>query len=405
MSRRWCLPVAALLWAASVSAEPITLEQALARAAEVSTAIQLQELSSEAAEAGWLADPEAGTPSLRLGVRDLEVPTAANPVPGDPEFVARLRMPLPRPWDLDAAAKLGRATVAREDAQLEGVRADLRDAVTRRFHALPLLRDEVAQAAELARLRDAHTEAVAERRSEGLATALDWLASEEDRRDADDRRANRLADLQGLEAELRLLLQWPVDEPLELVAVDQSPRVLAPTPTLAELVASAEARDPGVREADAEIARAEARLHRLQLRSLPWLDWAQGGAILKANRPTAFEVGVAVDIPVYMWGATRTRAASQEVASAKLTARDARTAAEQRLARRLRSVAAARERWEVERTHRDAVRGTAEPLIELADPLVAIELRARLLQAELRVLSAYAALVEELDRLDAEAAR
>ena len=209
MSPRVFLFALTALLATPAAADPLTLEQALARAEEVSAEVQLQALSSESAEARWLADPRAGAPSIRVGVRDLDVPTELEPDPGNPEVVTRLRFPFPRPWDLATAADQGRATVAREDAELEGIRERVRLDVTTRFHAIPLLRDSVEAAGRLTEIRAAHLVLVEQRRAEGLATALDWLDSEEERRDADERQAARLADLEAAEAELRLLLQLP----------------------------------------------------------------------------------------------------------------------------------------------------------------------------------------------------
>lgn len=394
-----------LLLASTATAEPLTLEAALARAEEVSTAVQLQQLSSESAEAQYLSDPRAGAPSLRVGLRDLDLRTAANPDPSPVEVVTRLRFPFPRPWDLSAAATLGKATVAREEAELEGIREGLRGAVIRRFHAFPLMQQAVQSAEQLTELRGRHVQLVAERRDEGLATALDWLESEEERRDADDARASRAARLESTEAELRLLLGWPVDEPLELIASETETRAAQEIPTVETLREGLAARDPNVSEAEAEIRRAQARLRRLQLSALPWLDWAQGGAVFKRDTPVSFEVGVAIDVPIYMWSAARTRAASQELSSAKLKLDDARQVAEQQLARRLRGAAAAKERWSVEKAHLDAITTHATPLLELADPLLKLELQSRLARAELRVLSALTDLVDALDRLDGEAHR
>ena len=403
---RWaCLGVCLSLSAGPALAEPLTLAQALARAQEVSTELKLQELSSESAEARWLADPRVGAPSVRLGLRDLDVPTAINPTPGDPEVVTRLRIPFPRPWDLAAAAEQGVATVAREDAELDALRENLDEAVTRRFHALPLLDDAVTLATALTDLRAQHAALVAQRRAEGLATALDWLDSEESRRDADERRASHVAERMSVEAELRLLLAWPVDEPLKNVATDQSARTSAPPLTAQALREGLETRDPDVREADAEIARAEARLRRDRLASLPWVDWAQGGAVFKRDRPTSFEIGLAIDVPIYLWSANRTREARHELASARLEREQTTAEVAQRLARRVRAAAAAAERWEVEKAHQTAVVENAVPLLEVADPLLKVELRARIARAELRVLLAYAELVAELDRRDAEAHR
>ena len=164
-------------------------------------------------------------------------------------------------------------------------------------------------------------------------------------------------------------------------------------------------RDPRVHEARAEISKAEARLRKLQLRSLPWLDWAQGGAVFKANEPVSFEVGVAIDVPVTMWSAARTRAASQELAHAKLRLADAKAVAEQQLASQVRDAFAAQQRWEVENAHLASITEQATPMMALADPELQLELSARLDRARLRVLSALTKLVQELDELDGEAHR
>ncbi len=381
-----------------IAAAPLTLDAALARAEEVSVAVQLQELSSEAAEARWLADPRAGAPSLRIGARDIYAATALEPHPDPPEVAARLRFPLPRPWELHSAARQGQATVAREDAELASIRNRVRLAVVRGFHALPLLRDAAAKAERLVELRREHRVVVEQRRIEGLATALDWLDSEEERRDADDLRAAWLARAEGAEAELRLRLQWPAEQALELAPEDLS-RWADAAPTAED---SSEP-SPEVQEAEAEVDRAEARLRRGRLRSLPWLDWVQGGAVFRPDGRVGFDVGVAIDLPIYMGSPARTRAAAQELSSAELQLDAVRRSTQQRRDRRRRLAAAARQRWVVETVHLASINEHAEPLMELADPVLHIELSARVVRAELRVLSAFAKLVDERDRAEAAA--
>jgi len=395
------LAIAALLAAPALAlADPITLEDAIARAQQLDQQVQLQALSSEAAEARVLADPRAGSPSLRLRVSDLDTRTALQPTPRDPEYTARLRMPLPRPWELAAAARQGAATVAREDAELDALKDDVRLAVTERARALPLLRQAVATATTIVELRTEHVELVARRRTEGLATALDWLESEERRRDADDRRAAQRAELHAVEAELRALLQWPLDEPLEVLVGDPDARAAAPIPALDALMRPTSELAAG-REATAEVARAEARLQRKRLDALPWIDWLQGGATFQDDAPVSFDVGLAIDVPIYLWSPARTRAAAQEVESARLELSALERANTDLLDRRRRAAVAAQERWRVEQAHRDAVTTEAQRLVELAEPILQLELQARIARAELRVLLALTDLSKRLDRLEA----
>lgn len=402
---RALLIAAALLLASAASAEPLTLEQALERAQTASVELRMQTLSVEAAESSWLADPRAGSPSIRVRARDLSL------TPNDPnttdrwDIVTRLRMPLPRPWDLDTARVQGEATAARERAQLSDQQADLRLAVKSRFELLPLLHDAADTAQELTATWSRHRELVAQRRVEGLSTALEWLDSEEEHRDADDDRAVRTSEVATVEAELRRLLDWPEDQPLEVLPTDLQARAEAPVPTIDGLLEGLLDRESAVAEADADLLRAEAQLQRERLRSLPWLDWVQGGVVTGPNSEPNFEVGVAIDVPIYYWSAARTREALRDLQSARIRTEEVRERARDGVVRRLRDVEARRERWLVEQRHRQVLREQAAPLMELADPVLKIELEARLVRADLRVQLALADLVVELNRLEAASAR
>ncbi len=376
-------------------AAPLSLQDALDRATGRSLDVQLQSLSTEEAEASWLADPRAGSPSVRLGLRNLD-PTA---VALDPEVVARLRMPLPRPWDLATAAQQGRATVEREQAELSAVEQELNEAVTTRFHALPLLRDAAAVAGELSALRTQHLALVQDQRTAGLATAIDWLESEEERRDAADNQAARDAEVRKVEAELRWLLGWPDGEVLELAASDVDALMAAPLPELEEHVRLELERAPRLAEARAEIDRAAARLSRLQLQVLPWLDWLEAGVVDSASKAAEIQLGVAIDVPIYQWSPDRTRAASRELAGAKLRLEEVEERVAERARRQRRDVTEARDRLAVARAHLQAIEEAAGPLVPLADAVLRVELEARILRARLRERRAVTQLVAELDRL------
>jgi outer membrane protein TolC len=402
---RVLLIAAALLVASTAAAEPLTLEQALARAEEVSVDLRVQTLSVEAAESSWLADPRAGSPSIRVRARDLSLTPNDTNTTDRWDIVTRLRLPLPRPWDLETARVQGQATAARERAQLSDQQADLHLAVKSRFELLPLLRDAATTAEELTSIWARHRELVAQRRMEGLSTALEWLESEEEHRDADDDRAVRTAELVVVEAELRTLLAWGEQDALEVNRTDLFARADGPLPGTDELLVGLLEREPSVREADADLRRAEAQLRREQLRSLPWLDWMQAGVVTSPFDEPSFEVGVAVDVPIYYWSPARTRGALRDVQAARIRTEDVRARAVEGVTRRLRQAEARRERWLVERRHRDVLAENAEPLIELADPLLKIELEARMTRADLRVQLSLADLIVELNRLEAAAAR
>ena len=228
-----------------------------------------------------------------------------------------------------------------------------------------------------------------QRRIEGLSTALDWLESEEERRDADDDRAVRMAAAARVEAQLRALIAWPADEALELDRIDTS--AVTETPGLAEeeLLDGLVDRDPDVAEARAEVRRAEARLSRSKLEGVPWLDWVEGGVGSMNGDPIAAEVGIAIDVPIYYWSRTRTREAAADVRAAQLRLADTEARAARRVVTARRTAGASLARWRVEQHHREVLLENSAPLMELADPLLKIELESRMVRAELRVQLAF----------------
>ncbi len=379
----------------------LTLEQAIAEAEATSDRLRLQAVSVRAAASAPLADPRAGSPSLRVGVRDLEGSGGDYGTPGDPEFTARARIPLPRPWDLATATKQGKATVEREEAQLAAIRHGLRLDVTRLFHALPLLDEALDVADRLAAVTADHLALVTARRAEGLSTELEWLDSEEERRDADDDRAALRSDLHRTSSVFAAMLGRPTNEDIEIAPVDVEARALAPLIAEEALMGDLVTRSYELAQADADIERATQRLMRVKLRGLPWLDWFQGGVVLKAdNRPT-WEVGAAIDIPFTLWGPARSREAELELEGAHIRREAAQRRVEADARDKLRDAAAARDRWLVEREHLQALNDHAEPILGLADPLVKLQLQARIVRAELRTQLALITLVQRLDRLDA----
>ncbi len=392
----WLWPVLlGLLSVGPAQAEPLSLRSALDRTAAVSPGLKLQQMAVETAEADGLESPQVGDPSIRIRVRDLGIEGE------QPELVARARVPLPRPWELVSSRALARATAEREEAQLEQMRRALRLAVTSRFHQLPLLRQAVEVSERLVEAREEHLQVTSLRREEGLSTVLQWLESEEERRDADDARAARMRDLREVEAELRLLLDWPSDDPLELITADIVSRVSRGLPTEEELLEGVLGTTPEIAEARADATRARTRLTRQHARAIPWVDWAQGGLVLQDDSSLAFEVGVAVDIPVFRWTRSRTRSAKLDLDGAELRVADAERRAKERVIRRRRDVVAARDRWEVEREHRAAVTEQVGPLLETEDRLLRSEVAARLARAELREILALRSLTLQVDQLDA----
>jgi outer membrane protein TolC len=382
---------------------PLTLDLAIAEAEATSDRLRLQQVSVQTAASASLADPRAGSPSIRLGVRDLEGSGgdfADNP--RDPEFVARARIPLPRPWDLVTATRQGTATVEREEAQLGAVLAQLRLDVTRLYHSVPLMRDAVDTADRLFTTWTKHLDLVERRQTAGLSTEFEWLESEEERRDADDDRASLRSALRRAEAEFAVLLGRPTDAHLDIPrADDYETRAVAPLPPEERLIKHQSEGSFSILEARADIKRAEQRLLRIKLRGLPWLDWFQGGVVLKPGARPSWEVGAAIDVPFTLWGPARSREGELELKSTRirLEAVERRTRAD--VLERLRVVVAAQNRWQVERNHHNDLREHAEKIKDLVDPLLGLELEARETRAELREKLALITLIRRLDRLDA----
>jgi outer membrane protein TolC len=396
--------------AAPMGAPPagdLSLDVALQRAEEASLDFQRQALRVEAESGGWRADARTGDPSLRVAVRDLERPSA---IADAPEVVARLRLPVPRPWDIAAGVAAGKASRAREEAELENARSRLHLAVTWRFHALPLLRQASEAAAARVEAEERLVELVALERAEGLATELDWMQAEEELRDALEDQARLAAQVREVEAELSLLVAWPASRPLELATEDPSARADAALPT----TEGGGPRWTGAAEPRARVARAQARLRRRQLRDVPWFDWFQAGAVFgfanpslgqQPPPPTRFEVGLSLDLPIYRWGKGSTRDDRYAVQAAQAAVEDALRQFEDRAVRQLREAEAARQRFEVERDHRRRLQERAEPLRAAASRRIVLELDARLARAERREWESLVDYFVQLDQLEASRTR
>lgn len=388
------------LLAGPTAAQPLTLEQALQQAEAASLDVAVQDLALEVAQSAGRADPQAGSPSLRMRLRDLGVPGGTGLLP--PELAMRGRFPLPRPWDLAGAARAAQASTNREQAQRDLIVADLHLAVSQRFHTLPILRQAAGVAQALLDVRVAQRDLVERRRLEGLSTVVDWLDAEEARRDAADDLADLGSRLRELESDLRRLLG--LDESQDLDVTDTNITTRAAGDDLDALVADAGERSPKVAEAIARLTRDEARLDRDRLRGLPWLDWVEAGVVTGSGQ-TLGEVGVAIDIPVYRWSAATTQESRARVLEARLRLDEERAEARRSAARQVRDVQHARESWKVALTHRQALQKASESLLLAAGPVALQELKARLLRAELRELNAQSDLILQFDQLLHDAGR
>jgi hypothetical protein len=388
----------ALFWLLSVAlGAQMDLHEALTRAGEASLELQIQRLSVQRTD--WLADPEAGDPSVRMRLGDVGVAGAP------PSVMTRLRMPLPRPWDLATALRERSASSAREQAELDRRSAQLHADVTLGFHQVLFLREAAAQAEAHSQLRTEHLGLVESRRIQGLSSALDWLESEEARRDADDARAGVVHRLHAAEAGLRQLCGLPEQVPLELVPDDVLAHIQTHPPSVQGHGAAEEL--PSVHEATARVARERARLTRARLQGLPWIDWVEGGMETQpgagSQSPPAFHVGASVDIPLYQWSRHRTRPDVIRLESAQIELEHTQRQAEARIVRRTRELEAAQRRNAVAEGHRQALQNASAPMLAMADPLLAVELRARTTRAALREALATVALVEAFDKLQSAA--
>lgn len=377
-----------VLGAGTAQAEPLTLAQALERAESVSHTLRLQRLSVEQSETEWLEDAGVGSPEIRLQLEEL------GPGGSGLEPSTRVRLPIPVPWRLALARAESRAEVAREEAQLEDLRADVREAVRVRFYLLPIARDALAAARSRLGHRRALRDLVEARRLEGLSTALEWLEVEEEVRDAADDVAEAASDVERVDAELRTLLDWPDDEALE--------------PAPGDVVARARAvLDGGVvvepsqalREAEAEERRAALRIRELAARAVPWLEWVQAGVRGRPGQSPEVDLGVSIEVPLEHWGPDRLRAGRSELEVARVRRSQVQAREERSARRRHRAAQAAWSRWEVERDHRQSLLDNAEPMLEVADPVLALELRARLARSELRVQRALASLAAAIEQV------
>jgi len=389
--------------AAGKEPSQLGLEEALQLALKDNPSLKVLEarLAQSQAEEGEAI--QLDNPQLRIN--NIEVDKIAE---SRPELDLALRVPIPKPWILDARTR--RAELATEEtrARLARGRAALRLEVRRLFISLATLEQEQRELALSLDKLGKHVTQVEQKLAAGAATRFDHSTAKLRVAEVDD----RLGAVRSNHGETVLRLR-------RLVGVRPARPVTFKTEKLAEapadlalddqaLIKKALQNQPDLREAAARVGMAQADAYIARAQRWPWLRYAEVSYGFNPNMdPLNLEFSVAVSVPLLSWNqgsieagdALVTRRRLEEQARLMAVAQDVSQACEnvRIMTARLR---------EMERTLLPAVKDTGAALAEAAtrgaiDPLDAIQVETRRIRARRRYLRALREHKEALVRLDA----
>ncbi|MEZ4448770.1 MAG: TolC family protein [Nannocystaceae bacterium] len=317
-------------------------------------------------------------PQLRL--TNVRLDDAVN---GPPELSLGVRVPIPRPWALQARVDAAEQAAVAQARWTDETRFALRAEVDRLFARLDHRRADLEQALRSLAIRRSEADHLGARVERAVATRLDAAMAEVRVAEVDDEVHRLRGEITGLERALaRLAGVAPGRLRIDPRALEAAPLDLDPE-GLTELALRSR---PELQGAQARSFQGAAEVRALRGEAWPWLDWTQlavrtGGA----SGQSSLGFGVAVGLPIF--GRTQARV---RVARARQRQRELEEAAS--IAAVVDEVAAA---IEAARTTASRVRALEEGLL----PRVEVALReaeAALAAGALDPLEADAALAREV---------
>ena len=381
----------------------LTLKDALALALTDNPSLRvlaarLAESRAEEGEASQLDNPQ-------LRINNIEADKIAE---RRPELDLALRIPIPKPWILDARTR--RAELATEEtrAQLERGRSDLRLEIRRLFVTLATLEQEQQELAHSLNKLGAHVKQVEQKLAVGAATRFDHSAAKLRVAEVDDRLGAVRTNHGETALRLRRLVGIRPGRPVTFRA-----EKLADAPARRQLddealIKQALRNQPELKEAAARVGQAQASAYIARAERWPWLRYAEVSYGFNSNMdPLNLEFSLAVTVPLLSWNQGSIEAGEALLALRRLEEQARLMAVAQDVSQACENVRIMTNRLrEMERSLLPAVKDTGEALEEAAtrgaiDPLDAIQVETRRIRARRRYLRALREHKEALIKLDA----
>ena len=291
---------------ATPSGPGMTADEAYAMAIERNYAIVERASAAETAAAEVHAEKQLDNPQLRLTGFDVD-----NVIDRNTAVNIGLRVPIPRPGSVRARVA-GAEQVAEGEAQLtEDAKRQLRAEIDRMFAQLAVHRADREHVVQAQALQAAYRDEMAARADQAISTRID-VAMADVRLAEAVQTAEEIDDaILAVEGQLRLLIG--ANEPVRFATDARTLEVITTPVDRDALVERALEARPELRATHAAKVAAESEVYVARGEAYPWFDWAQlQYRAAQGSPPTAFSLGVAINLPVFSWnrGAIRTARAT-----------------------------------------------------------------------------------------------
>ncbi|MFO0591318.1 MAG: TolC family protein [Polyangiaceae bacterium] len=294
--------------------EQLTVDDAIALAKERSA--KLVELRARADQAKAEVGVAARLPNPEVQVQNLRMDQVLD---GKPRERTTVKMPLPRPGEIDARIAAAQADEASATAALHAAEMDIEGDVRWLFDDVLLLDAQIKAADAVVAARDAVAAQMKARLDAQQATALDETLAAVTAAEAVEDRVSLASQRAATRAALFVQLGLSADANIKIVGAPPEAWPPAPLPTERALIEQALQRRPEVESAIAKMDAADARTYAEKVKRWPWLTFVELGyeigPTVKDGQGFTFQAGV--ELPIFNTNQKGVAAAEAEQKAAK----------------------------------------------------------------------------------------
>lgn len=279
--------------APEATGEPLTAEQAYARALASSPELAAADARAEVAEAEVLAARQLDNPQVRLTNFNMDDALAKHP-----GMNIGVRVPIPRPGTIHARVEGARRGAEGQRGLADDAKRRLRARVFKLYARMAMLRADLDQRTRASEQRGQQREQIGARVGQAVATHLDLALAGVAHAQSLDEAARIRGEMTGIAAELQRLLGASEPPRLRVDPGELEPRNLDLDRDV--LIERAMAARPDLQLAQTRVDQARSGVYLARSAAYPWFDWAQVQYRAGPNATTAsFGFGLAMTIPAF----------------------------------------------------------------------------------------------------------
>ncbi len=295
-------------------AQRIDLKKALEMLSRDNLSLRALEAQVQQARARQSAATELDNPEVRIRSVELDKIAADAPV-----VDLAMRVPIPKPWLLDARSRRAALETQTVKARVDRARRQLRTEVRRLFAELGLLEQEEAHMQRTSELLSRLLKLVAKRLEAGVATKVDHTTATLAHAEALDRLEKLLLKRARISQRLRQALGIRAMRKVVFTPRSSRPPIADTPQSEKALVRQALERRPELKQAAARVGIAKANAYIARSKQIPWLRFAEVNyGFTPELDPLNFDFSVAVELPVFSWSTNRIKAREAAVSRRKL---------------------------------------------------------------------------------------